>query len=109
MAVSTKSVSEIISKLECEKSAGLEGIDAEYLKFLHKSRVTQKHYQKLHNLVRFVVYLHTCCLKKITNYVYIYIYIYIEREIIIWHLPPKKFDKVYKLASSVVLLKKFAS
>ena len=33
MAVSTKSVSEIISKLECEKSAGLDGIDAEYLKF----------------------------------------------------------------------------
>ena len=33
MAVSTKSVSEIISKLECEKSAGLDGIDDEYLKF----------------------------------------------------------------------------
>ena len=34
MAVSTKSVSEIISKLECKKSAGPDGIDAEYLKFL---------------------------------------------------------------------------
>ena len=33
MAVSTKSVSEIISKLECGKSAGPDGIDAEYLKF----------------------------------------------------------------------------
>ena len=33
MAVLTKSVSEIISKLECEKSAGLDGIDAEHLKF----------------------------------------------------------------------------
>ena len=32
-SVSTKSVSEIISKLECGKSAGPDGIDAEYLKF----------------------------------------------------------------------------
>ena len=32
MAVSTKSVSEIISKLECGISAGPDGIDAEYLK-----------------------------------------------------------------------------
>ena len=32
MSVSTKSVSEIISKLECGKSAGTDGIDAEYLK-----------------------------------------------------------------------------
>ena len=32
MAVSTKSVSEIISQLECGKSAGPDGIDAEYLK-----------------------------------------------------------------------------
>ena len=32
MAVSTKSVSEIISKLECGKSADPDGIDAEYLK-----------------------------------------------------------------------------
>ena len=33
MAVSTKSVSEIIGKLECGKSAGPDGIGAEYLKF----------------------------------------------------------------------------
>ena len=33
MAVSTKSVSETISKLECGKSAGPDGIGAEYLKF----------------------------------------------------------------------------
>ena len=33
MAVSTKSVSEIIGKLECRKSAGPDGIGAEYLKF----------------------------------------------------------------------------
>ena len=33
MSVSTKSVSEIIGKLECGKSAGLDGIGAEYLKF----------------------------------------------------------------------------
>ena len=33
MCVSTKSVSEIIGKLECGKSAGPDGIDAEYLKF----------------------------------------------------------------------------
>ena len=33
MSVSTKSVSEIIGKLECGKSAGPEGIGAEYLKF----------------------------------------------------------------------------
>ena len=32
MAVSTKRVSEIISKLECGKSADPDGIDAEYLK-----------------------------------------------------------------------------
>ena len=31
MSVSTKSVSEIISKLECGKSAGPDGIDAKYL------------------------------------------------------------------------------
>ena len=34
MAVSTKRVSENISKLECGKSAGPDGIDAEYLKFV---------------------------------------------------------------------------
>ena len=33
MVVSTKSVSEIIGKLECGKSAGPDGIGAEYLKF----------------------------------------------------------------------------
>ena len=33
MSVSTKSVSEIIGKLECGKSAGPNGIGAEYLKF----------------------------------------------------------------------------
>ena len=33
MAVSTKSVSELIGKLECGKSAGPDGIGAEYLKF----------------------------------------------------------------------------
>ena len=33
MAVSTKSVSKIIGKLECGKSAGPDGIGAEYLKF----------------------------------------------------------------------------
>ena len=33
MSVSAKSVSEIIGKLECEKSAGPDGIGAEYLKF----------------------------------------------------------------------------
>ena len=33
MAVSTKSVSVIISKLECGKSTCPDGIDAEYLKF----------------------------------------------------------------------------
>ena len=33
MTVSTKSVSEIIGKLECEKSAGPDEIGAEYLKF----------------------------------------------------------------------------
>ena len=33
MAVSTKSVLEIIGKLECGKSAGPDGIGAEYLKF----------------------------------------------------------------------------
>ena len=33
MSVSTKSVSEVISKLECGKSAGPDGIGAEYLKF----------------------------------------------------------------------------
>ena len=33
MSVSTKSVSEIIGKLECGKSAGPDGIGAEYLKF----------------------------------------------------------------------------
>ena len=34
MAVSTKCISEIIAKLECGKSAGPEGICAEYLKKL---------------------------------------------------------------------------
>ena len=33
MSVSTKSVLKIIGKLECGKSAGPDGIDAEYLKF----------------------------------------------------------------------------
>ena len=33
MAVSTKCISEIIAKLECGKSAGPDGICAEYLKF----------------------------------------------------------------------------
>ena len=33
MSVSTKSVSEIIGKLECGKSAGPDGIGAEYLRF----------------------------------------------------------------------------
>ena len=33
MSVSTKSVSKIIGKLECGKSAGPDGIEAEYLKF----------------------------------------------------------------------------
>ena len=33
MTVSTKSVSEMIGQLECGKSAGPDGIDAEYLKF----------------------------------------------------------------------------
>ena len=33
MSVSTKSVSEIIGKLECGKSARPDGIGAEYLKF----------------------------------------------------------------------------
>ena len=33
MAVSTKSVSEIVGKLECGKSAGPDRIGAEYLKF----------------------------------------------------------------------------
>ena len=33
MSVSTKSVSEIIGKLECGKPAGPDGIGAEYLKF----------------------------------------------------------------------------
>ena len=33
MSVSTKSVSEIIGKLECGKSAGPDGIGVEYLKF----------------------------------------------------------------------------
>ena len=33
MAVRQKSVSEMISKLECGESAGPDGFDAEYLKF----------------------------------------------------------------------------
>ena len=33
MAVLTKRVSEIIDKLECEKSAGPDGIGAAYMKF----------------------------------------------------------------------------
>ena len=33
MAVLTKSVSEVIGKPECGKSAGTDGIGAEYLKF----------------------------------------------------------------------------
>ena len=76
-----------------------------------KSIVTEKHYKKLSNWARFVVYLRKFFVKKFHKLCYINI----EREVnnfastgLVWEFrasSPRKFDKWCNLVSSEVLLK----
>ena len=80
----------------------------------NKGIFTKKHYQKLSNLVRFVVYMQKFCLKYFTNFDFTYNYRknkFIATTGLVrgsGHIPPRNCSrKLYNLVSSEVLLIKF--